>query len=99
MAILGLIEHEGTKTRSSSALSLFLRFFVSSCSVFWPQPAAFPHEVDTHDDEGNAEQLAHVQRHALLEGHLLLLEELHKEAEREDIRQAESEVEPRAELC
>ena len=33
MAILGLIEHEGTKTRSSSALCLFLRFFVSSCSV------------------------------------------------------------------
>ena len=27
------MEHEGTKTRSSSALCLFLRFFVSSCSV------------------------------------------------------------------
>ena len=40
------------------------------------------HTVDADDDEGDAEQLSHVERHALLEGHLLLLEELDEEASR-----------------
>ena len=54
------------------------------------------HTVDADDNEGNAEQLSHVERHALLEGHLLLLEELNEEAEGEDPGKAESEVPARA---
>ena len=50
------------------------------------------HTIETYRHKRNAEQLSHVERHALLEGHLLLLEELNEEAEGEDPGKAESEV-------
>lgn len=51
------------------------------------------HEIEADEDERDAEPLAHVEGHALLEVHLVLLEELYKEAEGEDLRQAKAEEE------
>ena len=51
------------------------------------------HKVETNKDKGDAEPLSHVEGHALLEAHLVLLEELYEEAEGEDLRQAEAEEE------
>ena len=56
-------------------------------------PSVEAHEVEADEDEGHAEPLPHVQRHAVLEVHLVLLEELDEEAENEDFRQAEAEEE------
>ena len=54
----------------------------------------FPqHEVESDEDERDAQQLSHVERHALLKIYLLLLDELDEEAEGEDGCKAESEVE------
>ena len=54
------------------------------------------HEVESDDDERDAQQLAHIERHALLEVYLLFLDELDEEAEGEDGCQAESEIESSA---
>lgn len=54
------------------------------------------HEVQPHEHEGNAEPLAHVERHALLEVYLVFFEELDEEAEGEDFYQAQPEVEAAA---
>ena len=66
-------------------------------------PSVEEHEVKADEDEGHTEPLAHVQRHAVLEVHLVLLEELDEEAEDEDFRQAEAEEEAavigRGNLC
>ena len=51
------------------------------------------HTPDSDNDKWNAEQLPHVQKHTLFKFHLLFLQELDKEAEREDSREAETEVE------
>ena len=49
-------------------------------------PSVEEHEVKADEDEGHTEPLAHVQRHAVLEVHLVLLEELDEEAEDEKKR-------------
>ena len=53
----------------------------------------FPHGIGGNEDKGDAEQLAHIEGHSLLEGDLFLLEELHEEAEEEDGEDAVAEVE------
>ena len=49
------------------------------------------HQAD--EDEGDAEQLAHVERHRSLEGFLVLLDELDEEARREDEDEEDAEEE------
>ena len=51
------------------------------------------HEIEADEDERDAEPLAHVEGHAILEADLILLEELYEEAEGEDLRHAEAEEE------
>ena len=51
------------------------------------------HEIEADEDERDAEPLAHVEGHAILEADLILLEELDEEAEGENLRQAEAEEE------
>ena len=53
------------------------------------------HAPHAEDDEGNAEQLTHIEGQRVLEVHLIDLQKLHKEAESEDIGEAEAEVETR----
>jgi hypothetical protein len=53
---------------------------------------ALHHAPHAEQHEGDAEELAHVERHAYLEVALHLLEELHEEAEQEDVGQAVAEV-------
>lgn len=54
------------------------------------------HAPHTEDDEGDAEQLAHVERHRVFETHLVDLQEFHEEAEGEDVGEAEAEIEASA---
>ena len=61
--------------------------------TYLPQPFAAYHAIDTYDDEGDAQQLTHVERHVLLEIHLHLLQELDEETEGEDRGQAIAEKE------
>lgn len=56
-------------------------------------PPPFPHRIRSNEDEGDAEQLAHVERHSLFKGHLLLFQKFHEEAEEEDGEDAVAEVE------
>lgn len=51
------------------------------------------HAIDADDDERYAEPLSHVQRHAVLEGYLVFLQELDEETEYEYLRQAKAEEE------
>ena len=51
------------------------------------------HKDDACDDEGEAEELSHVESHAFLEVHLLFLDEFDEEAEGEDEGEAESGME------
>ena len=50
------------------------------------------HAPDAEDDEGNGENLSHVNGQRGLEGFLYLLSVLNEEAEGEDVGQAEAEV-------
>ena len=50
------------------------------------------HAIDTEDDEGDGEQLAHVEKHVSLPGFLHVLGVFDEEAEGEDIGEAETEV-------
>ena len=50
------------------------------------------HAADTNDDEGDREDLTHVERQRGLEGFLDLLGVLDEETEGEDIRQTEAEI-------
>ena len=52
-----------------------------------------PHAPTAEEDEGDAEELTHVESHAALEIDLLLLEELDEEAEGEDGGEAKAEME------
>ena len=54
----------------------------------WPSPCT----IDADDDEGNGENLSHVDGQRGLEGFLNLLGVLDEEAEGEDVGQAEAEV-------
>ena len=71
----------------------FLRYRIVGLNLFLPVEI---HAIHPDDDERDAEPLAHVQRHALLKGHLVRLQEFHEEAEDEYLRQAQSEVEAAA---
>ena len=51
------------------------------------------HAPDSNGYERYAEQLPHVQQHALLEVHLFFLQKLDEEAEGEDGCEAEAKVE------
>lgn len=51
------------------------------------------HKSDASDDEGQAEELSHVERHAFLEVHLFFLDEFDEEAEGEDEGEAKSGME------
>ena len=53
------------------------------------------HEVDTEDDERNAEQLSHVEQHIHFKSLLHFLSVLNEETEGEDIGETETEVEAR----
>ena len=66
--------------------SLFL-FFHSS---------ALPHAPQSDDDEGDAQELTHIEEHAVLEGNLIFLGVLDEDAGSEDEREAEAEEESRA---
>ena len=71
-------------------------------SSFWGASLllhAMRHTPYTEHDEGNAEELAHIERHAYLEVALHLLEELHKEAEGEDGSEAVAKEESCAHLA
>lgn len=60
-------------------------------SSFWGTSLllhAMRHTPYTEHDEGNAEELAHIEWHAYLEVTLYLLEELHEKAEGEDSGEA-----------
>ena len=61
----------------------------------FPEPASADHTGDAQRDEGDAQPLSHVERHALLKAHLLLLDELDEEAEGEYRCQAEAEEDAR----
>ena len=61
-------------------------------------PLASNHAGDADGDDGDGEELSHVERHASLEGLLDVLEELDDETRREDERQAESDIESGADL-
>ena len=52
-----------------------------------------PHAPTAEEDEGDAEELTHVESHAALKIDLLLLEELDEEAEGEDGGEAKAEME------
>jgi hypothetical protein len=52
----------------------------STCRLFL---AGADHKPDAGNDKGDAQELSHVKRHALLEIHLYLLTELYEEAESE----------------
>lgn len=54
------------------------------------------HGVYSYDDEWDTQPLPHIQRHAVFKVHLVLFQELHKEAEHKDFRQAEAEEEAAA---
>ena len=54
------------------------------------------HAADADDDEGDAENLTHVEWQRGLEGFLDLLRVLDEETEGEDVRQAQSEIPARA---
>jgi len=56
------------------------------------------HTVDTDDDEGDGEDLSHVDGQGGLEGFLKLLRVLYQETEGEDVRQTEAEVPARADF-
>ena len=56
------------------------------------------HTIDTNDDKGNRKDLTHVEWESGLEGFLDLLGVLDKEAEGEDIGQAEAEIPASADL-
>ena len=51
------------------------------------------HAIDAKNNERNAEELAHVEEHARLEAHLNVFGVLDEEAEGEDERDAEAEIE------
>ena len=57
------------------------------------QPLTANHAGDADDDEGDAEQLSHVERHAVLETDLSFLGELDEETGHENQRQAQTEIE------
>ena len=59
----------------------------------FPEPFASPHTGYAEDDEGYAEQLSHVEHHALLEVDLVLFGELDEEAGSENQCEAEPEEE------
>jgi len=61
-------------------------------------PLASDHAGDADGDDGDGEELTHVERQASLEGLLDVLEELDDETRREDERQAESDIETCADL-
>ena len=71
---------------SSSLGGTFLFSYLS-------QPFAAYHAIDTHDDEGDAQQLTHVEGHTLFEIDLYLLQELNEETEGEDGSQTIAEEE------
>ena len=62
-------------------------------------PKTIHHTPYTEHDEGDAEELAHIERHAYLEVGLYLLEELHEEAEGEDGGEAVAKEETCAHLA
>ena len=61
-------------------------------------PFASHHAVKAEEDEGDAEQLAHVEEHIVLETYLVLLGVFDEYAAGEDEEQTEAEVEARAYL-
>ena len=51
------------------------------------------HEINTNNHQRNAQQLSHIEGHALLEIHLIFLQKLDEEAESENSCEAKSEEE------
>ena len=56
------------------------------------------HTIDTNNDEGNRKNLSHIEWESGLEGFLDLLGVLDKEADGEDLGQAEAEIPASADL-
>lgn len=56
-------------------------------------PVIEEHEIETDDDERNAQPLSHVEHHVVFECFLVLLHEFDKETEGKDISQTEAEEE------
>ena len=73
--------------------SLFLFLYLRSQAL---HPLSSYHAGYADDDEGNGEQLAHVEQHARFEVYLYVLCVLDEEAECEDERQHEAEEETTA---
>lgn len=78
---------------SAVRVTLHSSFYILHLFKHFPEPWPAYHEGDARDDEGDAEPLAHVEGHALLEVDLPLLEELDEEAEGEGQRQCQAEEE------
>lgn len=60
------------------------------------EPFTANHASDADDDEGDAEQLTHIERHAVLETDLIFLGELNEETRHEYQCQTQAEIETRA---
>lgn len=65
--------------------------------MFFHTPTT-PHTEETKEDEGNAEQLTHVEEHAVLEIYLIFLGVLDEDASSEDEEEAEAEEETSTDL-
>ena len=72
---------ELNNSNAASAFFTFLLFYLFT----------FNHAPHADGDEGNGQELSHVEKHVLLEAHLHVLRKLYEEAEGEDQGQAETE--------
>ena len=78
-------------TLPANIFYLFYLLKLFLCQPFAPLTAH--HAVNAKNHEGNAEQLTHIEEHAVLEGFLILLGVLDENAAGEDKEEAKAEVE------
>lgn len=77
---------------------IFLHFVVHTLLFLYFHSPTPPYTPEAEEDEGDAEQLTHVEEHAVLEIDLVLLGVLDEDAGGEDEEEAEAEEETRADL-
>ena len=76
----------------NSLCFILIYTFVMSVVLFLSFPVE-THEIDTDNNERNAQPLSHIQSHTVFKVYLVLFQELDEEAEYEYFRQAKAEVE------
>ena len=72
--------------------------FVYNTILFMLFAPTSPHAPKAEEDEGNTEDLTHIEEHSVLEIDLVLLSVFDKDAGSEDEEEAEAEEESRANL-